>query len=168
MNMRRRIVVIPVVALIVLAGASVVAWRTGWPPAIFGSPSAQVQTQVDQAAAIGARSGTWYPVGKDAYVNDLTAWNNLPTALRGSSLAKLRTAERRFRAMGARVVPQRPLVTVRPRPSPASTGGTAALGTGNHAVLLAARSGNAPGQVSADFGASGLGANPLSFGSPGV
>lgn len=169
MNLRRRIVVIPAMALTVLAGASLVAWRTGWPPSVFGSPSVRVQTQVAHATAISANSGTWYPVAKDAYVNDLTAWNNLPVTLRASSLGQLRTAERRFRAMGAGVMPQRPLVTVRRRPSPAATGGgTAALRTDSHAVLLAAHSGNAPGLVSADFGASGLRANPLSFDPSGV
>jgi hypothetical protein len=166
---RRRVIAFVVTTLLVLAAAGLAGWRTGWPPSVFGSGSALVQTQVDHVTAIGTSPGaSWPPVAKDAYVSDLTAWDKLPAALRSSSLARLRTAERRFRAMGTRMLPRQPLVVVRGGPSPDATAQAAARGIQPHVLLTAARSGTPSGQVAADFGATDFRAGPLSFGPPGL
>jgi hypothetical protein len=158
MTMSRRRVVVPVVAVVVLAAGVTAAWQAGWPRAIFGSPVAAAQSAVWAPVRVGASSATPYQVAPDVYVNSLVAWRGLTAASRSSLLAKLHVEEQQFRATGSKVFPPASSFTVQPARA-RSTAVTAALGTGN--VLLAARADTGPGPVEADFGATEFGDQPL-------
>jgi len=170
MRPSRGVVVALVVVLVLVAGA-VTAWRAGWPPAIFGSSAGGkvlLQSRIASVSRVGPKSSTPYRVAEDAYVSDSTAWNHLPSATRKAALARLRVAERRFRAMGTKVVPQQPSLTVSPGRPPRDPGQAATLQVSSGGVVLAARAGSSAGQLPADFGATAFGASALSFGTPGL
>lgn len=163
--------VVALAVVLVLVAGGVTAWRAGWPPAIVGSSAGGkvlLQSRIASVSRVGPKSSTPYRVAEDAYVSDLTTWNHLPSATRKAALARLRVAERRFRAMGTRVVPQQPSLTVSPGHPPGVAGQAAALQVSSGGVVLTARTGSVAGQLPADFGATAFGASALSFGTPGL
>jgi hypothetical protein len=161
MLVSRRHIVVPVVAVVVLAGGVTAAWQAGWPHAIFGSPAA-TQSAVVAPVQVSARSATPYQVAPDVYVNSVAAWKGLTAASRSSLLARLHAKEQQFRAAGSKVFPPVSSFTVRPAPAGLAAG-TAALGAGN--LLLAARVDTGRVAAEADFGAAALGDQPLVAGS---
>ena len=162
MTMRRRLIVIPVIAVVVLAVGVTAAWQAGWPSEIFGSSRA-TQSAAGAPIRVGASSATPYQVAPDVYVNSLAAWKGLTAASRSSLLAKLHVKEQQFRAAGNKVFPPASSFMVQPGPP---AGSAAALGEATGNVLLAAHTGAVQGALeAADFGATSFGDQSLSPGS---
>ena len=162
MTMRRRLIVIPVIAVVVLAVGVTAAWQAGWPSEIFGSSPA-TQSAAGAPIRVGASSATPYQVAPDVYVNSLAAWKGLTAASRSSLLAKLHVKEQQFRAAGNKVFPPASSFMVQPGPP---AGSAAALGEATGNVLLAAHTGAVQGALeAADFGATSFGDQSLSPGS---
>lgn len=148
-------VVFGVVAFVLVAAGTVVAgWRTGWPPALFGSSPTERLGPHIQVTQLDAMSATPYRVGTDEYVNSLAAWQSLPPTKQATLVEQLHVAERRFTALGRGVFPSTGSIAVQAAISGRWTG------PGQSAVLLAERSGGASGYVAEDFGSTAFGASP--------
>lgn len=111
-----------------------------------------------------AISVTPYQLGKDLYVNDVTAWRRLPDAGRSALLSRLSVAEQRFQLLRAHGFPSPPPLTAHVvRPARGSEPGSAFAPAGDSAILTS-WAGTKPVPVTEDIGAAAVGDSPFSAG----
>ena len=152
-------------AVVVIAAAGITAWHVHWPSQLFKSTApARSAGQEFLLPRVGTTSVTPYQLGKDLYVNDVTAWQGLSASDRSALLTRLHKAEERFQLLRTHRFASPPQLTAEVvRRAQGSKPGSLTPPAHNSAVLTSWAS-TQPHTVTEDIGPTAVGDSPFSAG----